>query len=113
MTRISSHVLDIALGRPASSLGVRLDRLDGTGTWTTLAATTTGEDGRVVDMVPGAELLAGTYRLSFDTGSYLEGARRPGFYPWVDVVFRIESPAEHHHIPLLLSPFGYSTYRGS
>jgi 5-hydroxyisourate hydrolase len=113
MTRISSHVLDTALGRPVASLGVRLDRLEEGGSWTAIASATTGEDGRVTDLVRGAALAIGTYRLRFDTGSYLENAKRPVFYPWVEVVFRVDSPAEHYHVPLLLSPFGYCTYRGS
>jgi 5-hydroxyisourate hydrolase len=112
MSRISSHVLDTAIGRPARSLGVRLDRLEEGGGWTTLGSAMTGDDGRVADLLPGTELPVGTYRLTFETANYLEATQRPVFFPQVDVVFRIEEAGEHFHIPLLLSPFGYSTYRG-
>jgi 5-hydroxyisourate hydrolase len=104
---ITSHVLDTALGQPARGLRVRLDVAEGPG-WRTLAERTTGPDGRVTDF-PGV-LEARRYRLTFETGGYLG----PGaFYPHVEVTFDVRAPGEHHHIPLLLSPFGYSTYRGS
>jgi 5-hydroxyisourate hydrolase len=112
MSRISSHVLDTAIGRPARSLGVRLDRLEEGGGWTPLGRAVTGDDGRVADVLPGTDLPVGTYRLTFETASYLEAAGRPVFFPQVDVVFRVGDAGEHFHIPLLLSPFGYSTYRG-
>jgi 5-hydroxyisourate hydrolase len=112
MSRISSHVLDTAIGRPARSLGLRLDRLEEGGGWTTLGTAVTGEDGRVASVVPGTDLPVGTYRLTFETASYLEAAGRPVFFPQVDVVFRVDDAGQHFHIPLLLSPFGYSTYRG-
>jgi 5-hydroxyisourate hydrolase len=121
---ITSHVLDTALGRPARNLGVRLDRLDPGGAWTTLARAVTDDDGRAgfLAFEGGARpeapdgltaLTVGTYRVTFDTGAYLAASQRPAFYPWVDVVFRVDARHEHFHIPLLLSPFGYSTYRGS
>ncbi len=109
---ITSHVLDTALGRPARDLEVRLDRLGAAG-WTTLGRAVTDADGRVRDLLGAADLEAGTYRVTFATGAYFEASHRPVFYPRVDVVFRVDAPDEHHHIPLLLSPFGYSTYRGS
>jgi 5-hydroxyisourate hydrolase len=116
MTRrppLTSHVLDTAIGRPASGLGVGLDRLDADGSWITLARTVTDEDGRAADLMTGGELTVGTYRVTFDTGAYFEASHRPVFYPRVDVVFRVDDRAQHYHVPLLLSPFGYSTYRGS
>ncbi len=113
MTRITSHVLDTALGRPARNLGVRIDRLDAGGSWTTLGEAVTDDDGRVNDFPGAAELEDGTYRVTFDTGAYFEAARRPAFFPLVDVVFRVDDARANYHIPLLLSPFGYSTYRGS
>ena len=113
MTPITSHVLDTALGRPATDLAVRIDRLDADGSWTTLGEAVTDADGRVNDFPGAAELEDGTYRVTFDTGAYFQAARRPAFFPRVDVVFRVDGPRERYHIPLLLSPFGYSTYRGS
>ena len=113
MSPITSHVLDLARGRPAAKLPLRLDVLDAQGGWSTLAERATDEDGRVSDLLPPGELPRGTYRISFDTQNYLEATGQPVFYPWVEIIFRIEQPAEHYHIPLLLSPYGYSTYRGS
>jgi 5-hydroxyisourate hydrolase len=114
---ITSHVLDTALGRPARTLRVRLEALDATGAWQLLADRATGDDGRVTDLLPAAPPAPRTYRLTFATGPYFAGGGRPAFYPRVEVIFEITAEAsaagEHFHIPLLVSPFGYSTYRGS
>jgi 5-hydroxyisourate hydrolase len=109
---ITSHVLDTALGHPARGLAVRLDKREADG-WTTVGRGATDEDGRIRDLLGEGRLEAAVYRVSFDTAAYFEGQSRAAFYPQVDVVFRVERPDEHHHIPLLLSPFGYTTYRGS
>ncbi|MBB3661419.1 5-hydroxyisourate hydrolase [Prauserella sediminis] len=107
MSLVTTHVLDTARGRPAAGVPVRLDARDDD--WSTIAAATTDDDGRVRDLGPDT-LPAGVYRLVFDTESYLgEGC----FLPEVTVAFRITDPAAHHHVPVLLSPFAYSTYRGS
>jgi 5-hydroxyisourate hydrolase len=113
MSPITSHVLDTALGRPARGVRLRLDVQDADGGWQTLAERTTDQDGRVTDLLAEGALEARRYRLTFDTGAYLGASGRPVFYPVVQVVFDVAAPDEHHHIPLLLSPFGYSTYRGS
>jgi len=113
LSPITSHVLDVALGRPARDLPVRLEVQDDAGSFRTLAERPTNEDGRVVDLLPDGGLEARTYRVTFDTATYLIATGRPVFYPNVVVTFRVDAPAEHYHIPLLLSPFGYSTYRGS
>ena len=112
---ITSHVLDTALGRPARNLAVRLDVADERGVWRTIAQRVTGDDGRVTDLLDGTPLQVGSYRLTFATGDYFRDSGRPVFYPRVEVVFDVAAPAtdEHYHIPLLVSPFGYSTYRGS
>ena len=110
---ISSHVLDTALGRPAAGVPVRLERLEPDGAWGVLGEGVTNADGRVSDFLRGAELAAGSYRLCFATEAYFLGSGRPCFFPHVDVVFRVEHAGTRLHIPLLLSPFGYSTYRGS
>jgi 5-hydroxyisourate hydrolase len=104
---ISTHVLDAATGRPAAGVRVLLERQAGTD-WSEVTARSTDDDGRVSDLAAVAD--AGVYRLHFDVEGYL-GA--DAFYPEVAVTFRISDPAAHHHIPLLLSPFAYSTYRGS
>jgi 5-hydroxyisourate hydrolase len=113
VSRITTHVLDTSLGRAAAALPVRLDSLESDGTWNTLSDRVTNAEGRVMDLLASGALEARTYRLTFDTRAYFAASGRPVFYPYVDVVFTIAAPTEHHHIPLLLSPFGYSTYRGT
>jgi 5-hydroxyisourate hydrolase len=105
---VSTHVLDAVSGRPAAGLRVGLARRDGAG-WTALASARTDADGRVAAIAAG-ELAAGVYQLTFETGEYQAG---PTFYPVVVIVFQVSDPAAHHHVPLLLSPYAYSTYRGS
>lgn len=115
MSGLSTHVLDTSRGLPAAGLGVSLERQADTGAWGALASGATDSDGRVKSLLPaGTALSAGVYRLRFETGAYLakHGSGAP-FYPHVDVVFQISDPTRHHHVPLLLSPFGYTTYRGS
>jgi 5-hydroxyisourate hydrolase len=113
MSAITTHVLDTARGRPAAGLGVRLERRDGE-RWSTLAERVTDADGRVRDLLAaGVTPAPGTYRLVFATGAYLGADGAAAFYPEVSVVFELRDPAQHHHVPLLLSPFGYTTYRGS
>jgi 5-hydroxyisourate hydrolase len=111
MTRITSHVLDTSAGRPASGLAVRLERLDPGGP-APLASATTDGDGRVRDWLP-AGLPAGRYRLVFETGAWFRAAGRDTLYPEVRIDFEVQDGVPHYHLPLLLSPFGYSTYRGS
>jgi 5-hydroxyisourate hydrolase len=112
MSRLSTHVLDVALGRPASGVPVRLEVLEGE-SWRLLATDVTDADGRARDLLAGAALLPRTYRLTFETGAYFQSTGRAAFYPRVEVTFQVTAPGEPHHVPLLLSPFGYSTYRGS
>jgi len=110
---ITTHVLDTALGQPARGIAVKLEVAEGGG-WIALGASQTDADGRVADLLaPDSRLEARTYRLTFDTGAYFGAAGRLAFYPYVEVVFHVSAPDEHHHVPLLLSPLGYSTYRGS
>jgi 5-hydroxyisourate hydrolase len=106
---VSTHVLDTAKGRPAAGIPVRLERASDAG-WAIVARGLTDLDGRLSGWVDSARLDAGAHRLVFDTGSYLGPS---AFYPEVAVSFMITDPAEHYHVPLLLSPFAYSTYRGS
>jgi len=112
---LSTHVLDAALGRPARDVHVILYRLASEG-WTRCAEGRTDADGRLrpVDDAGGESALeAGVHRLDFDTGAYFAATGQIGFYPQVSVTFEVTDPAAHHHVPLLLSPFAYSTYRGS
>jgi 5-hydroxyisourate hydrolase len=104
---LSTHVLDAVRGRPAAGVPVRLEQRGPAG-WTLLAERVTGPDGRIADLSTG--LAAGSYRLVFDTGSYLGPE---AFYPEVVLTFRASGAGQHYHVPLLLSPYAYSTYRGS
>ena len=109
---ITTHVLDTARGHPAQGVPVVLECASGDG-WQLLGSGATDADGRVRDLLAeGASPGAGRYRLTFDTGAYFRDRGEAAFYPEVSVVFTVAAD-EHHHVPLLLSPFGYSTYRGS
>ena len=111
---ITTHVLDISVGKAAQGVPVQLDRSDGKGGWKTLKAATTNADGRVEDLMErGSRAEAGVYRLTFGIRAYFAGRGVGTFYPEASIIFEITQPAEHHHVPLLLSPFGYSTYRGT
>jgi len=114
MSGITTHVLDLGAGEPARGVAVRLEVRMGERGWVTLAERATDADGRVRDLLAqGARVDAGTYRLTFGTGAYFAAQARETFFPEAAVVFEIRDPSRHHHVPLLLSPFGYSTYRGS
>jgi 5-hydroxyisourate hydrolase len=114
MSTISTHVLDTALGKPAAGVSVSLERIGSRGAATQLGAGTTDSDGRLRTLLAaGGSLEPGDYRLRFDTAAYLARAGHPIFYPAVSVDFRVAQGGAHYHVPLLLSPFGYSTYRGS
>lgn len=115
MSQITTHILDTARGRPAAGVRLTLCREEDDGSWTPVAEATSNDDGSVTGGLcePGLELPAGTYRMRFATGDYFAAQELEGFYPRVDVVFSLPAGGEHYHIPLLLSPFGYSTYRGS
>ena len=109
MSAITTHVLDVSAGRPAAGLRVRLEHV-APGATAEIARAVTDAAGRVTTLGPDV-IEPGTYRLVFDTGSYL-GVEEP-FFPEVAVTFAAADAREHYHVPLLLSPFGYSTYRGS
>jgi len=113
MKRISTHVLDIALGRPAAEVPVRLERKDGSG-WRLLASGQTDPHGRCANLLPEDEgLTPGIYRLSFDIAVYFAARKVVSLYPLIEVTFHIRDNEQSFHIPLLLSPNGYTTYRGS
>ncbi len=114
MSPLTTHVLDTALGRPAKGVAVILEVARGADLWVELARGVTDSDGRIARFEPPlATLAAAVYRLRFDTGSYFQASGTRAFYPEVVVVARLDEPSGRYHIPLLLSPFGYSTYRGS
>ncbi len=111
---ITTHVLDTASGTPAVGVNVILEVNTSSEEWKELAHGKTNSDGRVSDLLPeNAKLLAGTYRLTFLTAEYFRSTGVASFYPYIHVVFELKEPITHYHVPLLLSPYGYSTYRGS
>jgi 5-hydroxyisourate hydrolase len=103
---ITTHVLDTARGRPAAGVAIVLERADGE----RIGAGTTDADGRLRDL---GSVEPGHYRLTFDTGGYFAADGQDGFYPEVVVTFTVAQDEDHYHVPLLLNPYGYSTYRGS
>ena len=113
MSQITTHILDTSRGAPAVGVQVMLSRGDG-GQWTEIGQGRTDADGRLRTLLPSEhKLSAGRYRLWFDTENYFLGAGVAGFYPEVTVVFEVLNTAQHYHVPLLLNPYGYSTYRGT
>lgn len=113
MSAITTHVLDLAHGRPAAAVPVRLERRSAAG-WVELGRAATDADGRARNLLPtGAPLEPGTYRLSFDLATYFAARGASAFFPEATVVFEVRDAREHHHVPLLAAPHGYTTYRGS
>ena len=111
MTQITSHVLDTARGAPAAGVPVRLESVSGADQ-EEIGRASTDADGRVREIGP-ERLAAGTYRLVFDTAAYFAQQQTAGFFPEVAITFGVADDGQHYHVPLLLSPFGYATYRGS
>jgi 5-hydroxyisourate hydrolase len=115
MSQITTHVLNTSTGKPASNLAISLEQKIDTD-WQTLAQGETNSDGRIATLLAEDHVLsAGDYRITFDTKSYFDSRQESYFYPYVEIVFSIAESelSDHFHIPLLLSPYGYSTYRGS
>jgi 5-hydroxyisourate hydrolase len=114
MSPITTHVLDVSRGRPAAGVFIHLERIGGDGRPELIGEGRTDENGRLANVLhDDAKLTDGAYRLRFDVGAYFEAAGVTAFYPIVEVVFVVKAAEEHYHVPLLISPFGYSTYRGS
>ncbi|HEX8139429.1 MAG TPA: hydroxyisourate hydrolase [Pyrinomonadaceae bacterium] len=114
MSAITTHVLDTARGRPASGVPVLLELRSAEGDWQAVGQGETDGDGRLRDLLPAGDVLGeATYRLTFDTAAYFSAHNIEGFYPQVIVIFSVRDAAAHYHVPLLLNPYGYSTYRGS
>ena len=112
MSAITSHVLDTSLGAPVAGLEVSLALLDG-GSFREVGRGLTDSEGRIKQLLGGSVLVRGTYRLSFEVGAHYQTAARPYFYDRIEIQFLVTSLDQHYHVPLLLSPFGYSTYRGT
>lgn len=111
VSHVTTHILDTALGKPAAGVAVELFALDGQD-WTSRGSGTSDADGRVKDLGP-ERLQSGTYQLRFHTGAYFASISTATFFPEVSLTFAVEESEAHYHVPLLLSPFAYSTYRGS
>ncbi len=113
MSAITTHILDISAGVPAIGVPVKLERETAEG-WEVIGNGTTDDDGRLSNLLGSKAILqTGNYRLTFDTETYFAIQQIEGFYPQVTVAFTVRDAAQHYHVPLLLNPFGYSTYRGS
>lgn len=114
MSGISTHVLDTSKGTPGVDVRVTLEREMAPGNWEKLGEGRTDADGRAKSLLPSGRVLeVATYRLTFETEAYFAKSGVTTFFPSVSVVFRVTDSARHHHVPLLVSPFGYSTYRGT
>ena len=114
MSAITTHVLDTAQGRPASGVPVVLEMATAGHRWSVLGKARTDSNGRITNLLPAdPPLEAGTYRLTFETSIYFQSQKLESFYPRVTVVFTVKDSRQHYHLPLLLSPYGYTTYRGS
>lgn len=111
VSHVTTHILDTSIGRPAPGVAVALEARDGDG-WVGIGTGFTDADGRVKELGPD-RLESGAYRLRFDTGTYFAGIDMDTFFPEVVLTFLVDAEQEHYHVPLLLSPFAYSTYRGS
>jgi 5-hydroxyisourate hydrolase len=112
MSQLTTHILDTTLGQPAAGVAIALYEPSGAD-WRELAHGTTNADGRIPDLLPADKILApGPYKLTFFTQEYFARRGQPHFYPFIDICFTVADDS-HYHVPLLLNPFGYSTYRGS
>jgi hydroxyisourate hydrolase len=112
MSQITTHILDTSLGKPAQGVQINLEKLQNE-SWKLLGSGTTNSDGRVLDLIDKDILLdPGQYRMVFKTADYFQSLNIKTFYPEVQIIFETFD-TEHYHVPLLLNPFGYSTYRGS
>ena len=110
---LTTHALDTATGKAAAGLALALSQAQADGSWRELASGVTNSDGRVAQLLEPGQLTPGVYEMRFETGAYHAAQGVEGFYPVAVIQFVIKNSDEHYHIPLLLSPFGYSTYRGS
>lgn len=113
MSAITTHVLDTSRGKPAGGVPIVLELKNAKGAFEPVGQGITDADGRLRDLTKGTPLVVGHYRITFDVDAYQRALGAPVFYPEVSVVFVVDDVAAHYHIPLLLSPFGFSTYRGS
>jgi len=114
---VSSHILDTTLGKPAAGVVLTFSRLEGpqsNGRWTEISSRVTNQDGRASDFLSWEDFgVPAVYKIHFATGNYFREQQQDTFYPFVEVVFEVKDPSQHYHVPLLLNPFSFTTYRGS
>ncbi|WP_313502891.1 hydroxyisourate hydrolase [Kaistella carnis] len=111
--QLSSHILDVSKGMPAPGVTIKLEKFnDAKKTWTSVEEKVTDKNGRVLDFLPNDKSNLGIYKLTYYTSEYFNKMNTESFYPWVEVVFQITN-ADHYHVPITLSAYGYSTYRGN
>lgn len=111
--QLSSHILDVSKGIPAPGVTIKLEKFnDAKKTWTSVEEKVTDKNGRVPDFLPNDKSNLGIYKLTYYTSEYFKKMNTESFYPWVEVVFQITN-ADHYHVPITLSAYGYSTYRGN
>lgn len=110
--QLSSHILDINIGYPVANVKISLYKQNSDGDWAFVEAKVTDQNGRIKDFLPYTQDNRGIYKLTYHVGPYFESQRQNSFYPFIDVVFQI-TDENHYHVPITLSPFGYSTYRGN
>lgn len=114
MSGITTHVLDISIGKPAAGVAVTLEQRTQNDEWEKVGNQQTDNDGRARNLIADdRQLTSGEYRLVFDVAGYFDDRKTESFYKEVAISFSVKNPSQHYHVPLLLSPFGYSTYRGS
>lgn len=113
MSAITTHILDTAHGHPAANVPIQLFLKANNDSWRLLGEGKTDEDGRLKTLLGASALQKGTYKINFNTGAYFASLQKEGFYPEVSIQFIVRDENQHYHVPLLLNPFGFSTYRGS
>ncbi|HTR55876.1 MAG TPA: hydroxyisourate hydrolase [Kofleriaceae bacterium] len=109
---ITTHVLDLAAGKPGRGIAIELERAEH-GVWHLVGGGVTDDDGRLRTLTPAGPVPEGTYRIRFQVGAYFAARQQDAFFPLVEIQFNVTDGTQHYHVPLLLSPFGFSTYRGS
>lgn len=111
--QLSSHILDITSGKPAADVKIALSKKDNNDKWVVVEEKNTDSNGRITDFLKqGGKSNTGIYKLTFNTSPYFKALGQKSFYPFIEVVFELADD-EHYHVPITLSPFGYTTYRGS
>jgi len=113
MNRISTHILDLGLGKPAAGVAVCLEKQESQTSWRLIASAQTDQDGRCAQLLHDEKLAAGVYRLHFDTAAHFVAHTIETLYPFIEITFQVRDGDSHLHIPLLLNANGYTTYRGT